>query len=242
MKHEDRHIELAGRQVAYRLKRSSRRTIGLKIDSDGLTITLPHLTPAREAERVIRDRHDWILPRLDKHAAKRRPALTGADGERVGYLGETLRLTVLPHAKARTTVKLEGHDLAVRVDERLSGALRDATVLRTVKRWRREQAAELMVPRIAHYAEALGQPIPPVKVREQSSRWGSCASDGTIRMNARLIAFDADLIEYVCAHEACHLIEMNHSKRFYALLDRILPGHNALRRSLRDAVMPGHDY
>lgn len=242
MKHEDRHIELEGRQVAYRLKRSSRRTIGLKIDSDGLTITLPRLAPAREAERVMRDRADWILPRLDKHAARRRPALTGADGQMVGYLGRALRLTVIPHARARTAISVEAGALIVRVDERLSGELRDATVLRAVKRWRKEQAAELMTPRIAHHAEALGQPVPPVKVREQASRWGSCASDGTIRMNARLIAFDPDLIDYVCAHEACHLIEMNHSKRFYTLMDQILPRHKALRRTLRDAVMPGDDY
>lgn len=242
MSDPDRHIELEGRQIAYRLKRSARRTIGLKIDADGLTITLPRLTPAREAERIMREKSGWILPRLEKHAARRRPELTGADGQGVGYLGETLRLTVTAHAKARTALSLEAGHLAVRVDERLSGALRDATVLRAVRRWRREEAARLMTPRIAHYAKALGQPVPPVKVREQASRWGSCASDGTIRMNARLIAFAPELIDYVCAHEACHLIEMNHSKRFHDLLDQILPGHRALRRALRDAAMPGDDY
>ncbi len=242
MKTHARQIELGGRQLAYRLKRSTRRTIGLKIDADGLTITLPRLTPEREAERVIRDKCDWILPRLEKHAAKRRPELTGAHGQAVGYLGRSLRLTHIPYAKARTLVRAEDDALIVRVDERLDGDLRDATVLRAIRRWRREEAAKAMTPRIAHYAGLLGQPVPPVMVREQASRWGSCASDGTIRMNARLIAFDSELIDYVCAHEACHLIEMNHSDRFYALLDRILPGHKLLRRTLRDAVMPGDAY
>lgn len=236
---QTRTIDLAGRDVTYRLKHSRRRTIGLRVDADGLTITLPQRTPAAEADRVARDRAGWILPRLEKWSARARPELTGRTGERVGYLGRELQVVIEPHARARTLVSAADDRLLVRVDERLEPSLRDAMVLRAIRRWRVDTALADFAPRIASYAGALGLPAPQVRVRAQESRWGSCSSDGVIRMNVRLIAFPEDEIDYVCAHEACHLIEMNHSQRFYALLDQIMPDHRARRRSMRDRTPPG---
>ncbi|WP_429910602.1 M48 family metallopeptidase [Glycocaulis sp.] len=239
---QTRTIELAGRDVTYRVRHSRRRTIALRIDADGLTITLPQRTPAIEADRVARDRAGWILPRLEKWSARARPEFTGADGQTIGYLGRELALLIEPHARARTLVSVEDDALRVNVDERLEPSLRDATIFRAVKRWRGDTALAHYTPRIAHYAGALGLPAPQVKVRAQESRWGSCSSDGVIRMNTRLIAFPEDEIDYVCAHEACHLIEMNHSQRFYALLDTIMPDHKARRRSMRERTPPGHAF
>lgn len=239
---QTRTVDLAGRDITYRVRHSRRRTIGLRIDSDGLLITLPQRTPAAEADRVARDRAGWILPRLEKWSARARPEFTGAPGETIGYLGRELPVIVLPHARARTLVSVEAGGLQVRIDERLDPALRHATVLRAVRRWRSDTALAHYTPRIAAYAGALGLPAPLVKVRAQESRWGSCSSDGVIRMNTRLIAFPEDEIDYVCAHEACHLIEMNHSARFYDLLDRIMPDHKARRRSMRERTAPGHSF
>lgn len=236
---QTRTIELAGRDVTYRLKHSRRRTIGLRVDADGLTITLPQRTPAAEADRVARDRAGWILPRLEKWRLRARPEFTGAEGQTIGYLGRELELVITPHARARTLVSAGNDQLLVQVDERLEPSLRDATVLRAVKRWRADAALACFAPRIAHYAEALGLPAPQVKVRAQDSRWGSCSSDGVIRMNVRLIAYPQSEIDYVCAHEACHLVEMNHSQRFYGLLDRIMPDHREHRAAMRERVAPG---
>ncbi|MGY6661521.1 MAG: M48 family metallopeptidase [Glycocaulis sp.] len=239
---QTRTIELDGHDVTYQVRHTGRRTIGLRIDADGLTITLPRRTPAIEADRVARDRAGWILPRLEKWSARARPGFTGAEGQTIGYLGRELEVVVEPHGRARTLISVHDDHLLVKADERLDPSLRDATVLRAVKRWRADTALADYTPRIAHYAGALGLPAPQVKVRAQESRWGSCSSDGVIRMNTRLIAFPEDEIDYVCAHEACHLIEMNHSPRFYALLDRIMPDHKARRRSMRERTPPGHTF
>ncbi|KPP81494.1 MAG: putative metal-dependent hydrolase [Oceanicaulis sp. HLUCCA04] len=239
---QTRIVDLAGTEVSYRVRHSRRRTIGLRIDADGLVITLPQRTPAVEADRVARDRAGWILPRLEKWSARARPEFTGAPGETIGYLGRELAVQIEPHARARTLISVHDDHLLVQVDERLDPALRTATVFRAVKRWRADTALACYAPRIAAYAQALGLDAPAVKVRAQESRWGSCSSDGVIRMNVRLIAFPESEIDYVCAHEACHLIEMNHSARFYALLDRLMPDHKARRRSMRERTPPGYAY
>ncbi|WBQ10786.1 M48 family metallopeptidase [Hyphomonadaceae bacterium ML37] len=239
-----RTIRLGERELAYTLDRSARRrTIGLKVGPDGLSVVLPQRASASEADRAVRERAGWILDRLDKQARRViAPPLHGVDGEKIGWLGGVLTLRVTPHDRARTALTRDGDYLDVRVDAGLEPSLCAATIRRALSRWRREQALAVMAPKVAGYAQALSAPRPTVRVREQASRWGSCSADGSIRMNARLIAYDEALIDYVCAHEACHLLEMNHSRRFYSLLDQIMPDHRARRTRLRETDPPGAAY
>lgn len=239
-----RTIELSGRRIEYALKRSARRrTIGFRVGPEGLAVTIPSRTALRQAEAALQEKSGWILSKLDKWAARPAPSqLQGHDGEEIGYLGKTLRLSVLTHSRARSKVELTPEALAIHIDETLEGDLKAATVRRAVERWRRGEALALMTPKLHKFAGALDLDPPKVSVRVNSGRWGSCSSDGSIRMNARLIAHEESLIDYVCAHEACHLIEMNHGARFYALLDQIMPDHRKRSRALKYAIAPGAAY
>jgi len=238
-----RSIQLGDHEIAYTVARSKRRrTIGLRIGDEGLVITLPSSLGLHHAERAAREKQGWILDRLERAAARARPKLRGVDGEAIGWLGGELVLTVTPHAKARTVVERGAGRLEVRVDERLDDAMAAATVRRALHRWRKDEALALMTPKLEHYADRLGAKRPKVLVREQAARWGSCATDGSIRMNARLIHFDEALVDYVCAHEACHLLVMDHSPRFHALMAKVSPQHKTLRRRMREEVPPGVEF
>ena len=75
-------------------------------------------------------------------------------------------------------------------------------------------------------------PSPSVRLTNARSEWGSCNAKGEIRLNWRLVQLPPMLAEYVVAHEVAHMIELNHSARFWALVEALLPGHAALRRQL----------
>ncbi|MEO1039884.1 MAG: SprT family zinc-dependent metalloprotease [Pseudomonadota bacterium] len=239
-----RRIRLGSDEIAYRLTRSARRrTIGLKVGGDGLTVVLPEHVREREAERAVREKQAWILSKLRTVSERPlREPLRGVHGEVIAYLGAPITLRVEPGPRARTRTGLRGGHLVIELDERLDGALRSATVVRAVKRWRRSQAQALFEPKLHHYADQLGARLKGVLIREQKARWGSCSSDGVIRLNARLLGHDEALIDYVCAHEACHLIEMNHGPRFHALLERLIPAHRERSRALKAAHPPGAAY
>lgn len=235
-----RTVRLGEHTIAFTVARSRRRrTIGLRVGEDGLIVILPSSLGLHHAERAVREKQAWVMDRLERARARARPTLVGVDGELIGWLGETLVLHVTTHAKARTLVERGPTSIEVRIDERLGDDLASGTVRRALSRWRRAEALALMTPKVEHYAALLGADRPRVLVREQGARWGSCASDGSIRMNARLIHFDEALVDYVCAHEACHLRVMDHSPRFHALMDQIMPDHRRLRTALREAVSPG---
>lgn len=235
-----RQIELPDRDLLYTLKRSHRRkTIGLRVSEDGLTVTLPARVSVAEADAVVREKAGWVIDRLERRQARTAPPLRGVDGEAIGWLGVELRLSVLTHDKARTKVTRTEAEVIVHVDRHLSPADSRKAVLAALKRWRKSEALALMTPKLDAYAQALGAKRPKVSVREQKARWGSCSSDGSIRMNARLIAYPEALIDYVCAHEACHLKVMDHSPRFHALLNELMPDQRRRQRALRETRPAG---
>lgn len=236
----ERRLALPDLDLTYTIAHSRRRrTIGLKVTEDGLTVTLPYRLSPRHADQAVRDKQAWVLDRLDKMAQRARPALQGICGEAIGWLGRTLTLQVHREDRVRTHIKRDGQALHVHIDQSLDRDMTASAVRSAVHRWRKAEALTLMRPKLEAYALELGARRPKVSIREQKRRWGSCSQDGSIRMNARLIGFDEALIDYVCAHEACHLKVMDHSPRFYAELDKIMPDHRARERALKQAVAAG---
>jgi predicted metal-dependent hydrolase len=73
------------------------------------------------------------------------------------------------------------------------------------------------------YAAKLGVAIKRIHVRDQSSRWGSCSNTGVLSFSWRLILAPSFVLDYLAAHEVCHLVELNHSLRFWRLVKRLYP-------------------
>ena len=89
---------------------------------------------------------------------------------------------------------------------------------------RREARRELEIASLK-FAAALGVAIKRVAVRDQSSRWGSCSTTGVLSFSWRLILAPGEVLDYLAAHEVAHLVEMNHSARFWRVVQQICPGH-----------------
>ena len=106
-----------------------------------------------------------------------------------------------------------------------------------VGRWLKEQALALLAPRVLHFARQVTGVPPPVKLSSARTQWGSCNQKGEIRLHWRLVQLPPAIADYVIAHEVAHLVELNHSPRFWALVESLFPGHAEARREL-DALTP----
>lgn len=225
-----RRIALSGHVVDYRLVRTRRRTIGIEIDLDGLTVRSPRWVTIAEIEGALRERDRWVVRTLEAWRGRRRDLLprewrTGAP---IHYQGRELALAVFP--SRRPLIRVDLFDLAVLHPD----APDETHVAAAVAHWLREEALRLCVPSAVTFAFALGLPPPPVRLSTARTEWGSCNHRGEIRLHWRLAQLPPELASYVVAHEVAHLVELNHSPRFWAVVERLLPGHAAQRRALDD--------
>lgn len=220
---ELRAVQLAGQHITYTLKRSSkRRSIGLRIDDRGLTVSMPLKASEHWLNDVLQERASWVVEKLGGWQAKKTEALCYADGECIPYLGELLTLRVVPTA---TPVYQLGGDLWVQGDA--------ARIERHVAKWYRQQAMELFTARVEHYAARLSVLPAEIKLSTAKTRWGSCTSGGIVRLNLQLIKLPLYLIDYVVVHELSHLHEMNHSPAFWRVVAGECPNYVMLRRELK---------
>lgn len=225
-----RRIALDGHEVDYRLVRSRRRTIGIEIDLDGLTVRAPRWVTVGEIEGALRERSAWVLRTLAWWRGRRREALprTWTTGAPIVYQGRELALAVFPARKP--LIRADLFDLAVLHPQ----APDEARVAAAVGHWLRDEALRITLPRVAHFASALQRPQPPVRLSNARSEWGSCNQRGEIRLNWRLAQLPPTLADYVVAHEVAHLVELNHSARFWSVVEQLMPGHAARRRELAE--------
>ena len=97
----------------------------------------------------------------------------------------------------------------------------------------KEQARSLIKDRLLHYNILYKFKVKGFSIRNQQTRWGSCSGKSRLNFNYRLVLLPTDLVDYVIVHELCHLQEMNHSPKFWQLVEQTIPDHKLRRRRLK---------
>lgn len=213
----------ASGDIPYILRRSPRRrSIGLKIDAAGLTIILPQRAPLAEAERVIHLKMAWIRAKLaerETHFAK--PAATKLIwGASALWLGEPRILQSALRAKLTDDTLY----LCAANEQKIAPAL---------VRFYQRAAKPYFTERLNVWAERMNLYPRQLILSSAKTRWGSCTSQGDIRLSWRLMQAPASVIDYVVIHELAHLAEMNHSARFWAIVAQACPQWKAERAWLK---------
>ncbi len=216
-------IRLGGRWIEYRFARRRRRTLSISVDADGVSVSAPLRAPWREIEAFLKHKERWIVAKIDEWARLPRPALVrGASGESLPLFGSAVTLDV---STGRRAVHREASRLVV-------SAPSPHRVARVLVGWLKVQALDALAPRAAHYAGHLDVAAPRVALSNARTQWGVCTEGGTIRLSWRLVHLEPALADYVVAHEVAHLVELNHSKRFWNLLARLYPDWREARARL----------
>ena len=208
-------------QIAYSIRRSPRaRRVRVTVDATkGVEVVLPRRAPEREAAAAIRELRPWIDRRLAE--LERTRAAIAARGQTVPYLGQVLRLVEQP---GRTRVHRRHDELLVPAGEQRTPAL---------ERWYRRAAREEIAPRLDAACARTSNSYTALTIRSQRTRWASCSHTGAMSFNWRLLLAPEPVLDYVVWHEVCHLEILDHSPRFWALLERHCPDYREHLRWLR---------
>lgn len=213
--------------VSYFVKRSRRRqSITLTIDERGLRVGAPWQAGRSAVEKLLYKHGDWILAKLSDWEARRPPQRSWREGETLMMLGRPLTLVF---GESPREIQLAEGRLVLGP----AGAQSPDDTKGRIVNWLQEQALHCFRDRAGYYADLLRIRKPEIRLSNGKTRWGSCHIGGRIRLNWRLIQMPMRLIDYVVVHELAHLMEMNHSPRFWTVVARVLPDYVARKTDLR---------
>lgn len=221
-----RHVLIGGRIIDYRLRSGARR-LSMTIDERGLRISAPRRITFGEIEAFVQGHGDWVLKKLDELAHVSRPRHVAIrDGARLPLLGGEAEIRVLPGANRVRWI----------ADTLVLEARPEADLGLLARRALQKRALTHFAGRLDHYTARLGLAAPRLSLSSAQTRWGSCSEQGGIRINWRLVHLPPHLGDYVVAHETAHLIELNHSQRFWTVVGSLYPDWKAARNELRQCA------
>ena len=228
---DNRTIELGGREVALVVRRSPRaRRLAVRIPGrdDSVELVLPPRAPESDGLAFLKSRAGWVLERLDR-LPQRIPFIHGAE---VPLGGEPHTVLFFPGMRAPVT--LDGRRILV------SG--RPEHMARRLSDWLRQEAKRQIAPLAHEKATIIGAGIAHITIRDQKSRWGSCAHGGRLSFSWRLVLAPPPVLDYVVAHEVAHIAEANHSPAFWRVVDRLTADRREGRAWLRRYGLTLHRY
>lgn len=225
------------RLPAYTVRESTRaKHVRLTLSPhDGLVVVVPKGFDRRRIPAIVSEKSAWI--RKHMQTIERQRFAMGVDAEArlpqridLPAIGRTWAVSYRPSSGTRTAVAEEGPDRLV-----VSGPQDARAAEHALRQWLLGQGRGHLKPALLRRASDDDFPVKRVRIGCQKGRWGSCSSRGTISLNAKLLFLPPEWVHYVLMHELCHTREMNHSDRFWQLLERHVPNARDVRKALREA-------
>ncbi|HAI74044.1 MAG TPA: M48 family peptidase [Candidatus Moranbacteria bacterium] len=209
--------------------RSKRKSLALAISSDAtLIVRAPMKTSLEYIEKIVAQKSDWIarkmreIQRWPKAIEKKFIA-----GEEFSYLGEKYQLEITESLKIKLNKNSDCKELFFpkvflwRAKERMFG-------------WYKKQALQEISSRAETIAQKLNLNYQSIKISSAKTNWGSCGPKNSLNFNWRLIMAPESVIEYVIIHELTHILEKNHSRKFWNKVEAVMPEYKKRRKWLRE--------
>ncbi len=230
-------LSVLGAPVEVRRHAGARRlTLRVSRTRRAVIVTLPLQCDLGEAGSFLNRNIDWVRARLDSL-----PQPVGfLDGAFMPLRGQTHRLVWTGKRPVGRRGVVFCQSATPFPELQVSGSPEHAP--RRIRDWLADQAKADLADRVAHHASVLDVKPKRIAVRDQASRWGSCSTTGVLSFSWRLIMAPPAILDYVAAHEAAHLREMNHGPRFWALVRKAYPDLDEAKRWLQIYGLDLHRY
>jgi len=193
-------------------------------------VQTPYHTAKSEIDHLIEAKKSWLHKRLYEHRERKRGDKSFIGGEAFLYLGDSYPLFVIDAG---------GDDVQtppLALSERFFLLRRDhaSEARRLFVEWYRDRALKHIRERVLHFSSALDSFPRGVRISNATCRWGSCSADNRLFFSWRLVMAPPQVIDYVVLHEFAHMHEKNHSRRFWNIMETVLPDYNHYKRWLRE--------
>ncbi len=229
IKQDKYQIVLAGRPVSYVLRRSTRaRYARLEISPEkGLVVVLPRRDNVDRARQLLEQKQRWVIEKLVQFTPVSSAACTVRDGDTIPYLGQKLTVRTITARFDTVCMDITRQTLTVFLTP-VNGRLQLA-----LEKWYRSEAEYMIRQLTVQYSRLMALNYHRIIMKGQKTLWGSCSRQRNLNFNWRLIMAPEPVIIYVVVHELAHLKHMNHSQKFWQLVEKYCPDWHDHRSWLR---------
>ena len=209
----------------YTLIRSNRKTAAIHIINARVEVRVPHCMPQEDIDLFLYKKEQWIREKLaiQQQHITNKSTFEIDYGSNILILGKDYPIVVRNGIKAG----FDGNELY------MPPGMSPTEIKDMCKKIYRGIAKKHLPNRVAVFAQQMGIAPTAIKITSAKTRWGSCSNRKSINFSWRLIMADDNTIDYVVVHELAHLKEMNHSLRFWAVVQSILPDYKQRQQSLK---------
>lgn len=209
------------------ITRSNRRTLSLSILKDGqVVIKAPNSMSQDTIEKFVYDKQHWIrekLAQLHQNQVKFEEVI---NLKKFLLYGNQYSLKLANVKKIQTS----SQDMCIY----MPSSTENEKILQKLKNWFKKTAKTILEERLNYISSIIKIKPNQFRISDSKGRWGACNSKGTISLNYRVIMLPPQIIDYVIIHELCHLIEMNHSKRFWTLVSSFMQNMEVQKQNIKE--------
>ena len=215
-------------KIKYNVKKSSRRlTTQITVNNLGVQITTPSKKTQKQIDIIVQKNAKWIYKKQLLAKEEKKFKITFEHGSRLPFFGKNYFLDV------KETQKLESFSLKNGKFLVKLNKISKPKIKKLYLEWSKKKALLHLEKSVKKYSKKTGVNYNKILVKNQKNRWGSVSKNGTINFNQKLIRAPSKIIDYVVAHEVCHLKIPNHSHTYWKLLDSVMPDYGEKKEWLR---------
>ena len=214
--------------IHYQLIRSKRKTLSISVKRATVEVRAPLKAPLKWIETFIHSKADWIHHQVNIQTLQLSDIYRICDQAIIPVLGKPLLLTINPNSNyKRSSITLNDDVIDIQFNTSMSLSSDEIEEKSTVifLAWLKKQAQHYMSRQTNSLANQLDlqDKLKKISYRRTKSKWGHCTSEGNIQYNPLIIMAPLFVVDYIIAHEVCHLAHANHSKRFWATVEKTYP-------------------
>lgn len=226
-------IKYENKTIAYTVNKAKVRNFYISIENGEVVIKAPWYVSSSQIQDVVESKRQWIMQKLEEYQSSPRKVKDYADGERFQILGESYFLNIYYKDINNAVVNVENGKIAIVLPLRYSDSDNTEQIKKLIDKMYYMIAEKEVENAMEKTRKMVGLAPEEYRIKKTKSVWGSCSSNKKITINQNLMMYSRKAIEYVVLHEVCHLKYMNHSKNFWAMVEKYMPDYKEAEKELK---------
>lgn len=226
-------VKYQNKTIAYTINKAKIKNIYITIENGEVVIKAPWYTTRNQIQEVVESKRDWIMKKLEEYNVSPRKAKEYEDGEKFQILGESYYLNIYYKDINNAILNVENEKIEIILP--LSYAEEDNTeqIKKMIDKMYYMIAEKEVESAMEKTRKMVGLAPEEYKIKKIKYAWGTCFSRKVITINQNLMMYSRKAIEYVVLHEICHLKYMNHSKKFWEMVESYMPAYKEAEKELK---------